>query len=129
MRIVYRSMESTPVLEEFAYKHLEKIKKLLENQNTPIVIDLILEPAPVHAHNKVTLIVKTPDYDLVANHEGPEMYQEIDLVTDKMIKEIRRAKERIVSERHTGIPKGTPEIPKGSAGIPEAQEGSEDDEE
>lgn len=100
-RIVYRGMESQPVLEEFANKHLEKIEKLLENQRTPIVIDLILEASHVHAHHKVTLLVKTPDYDLIANHEGPEMYQEIDRVTDKMVQEIRRAKERIVTEHKT----------------------------
>lgn len=97
-RIVYKGMDSQPVLEEFANKHLEKIEKLLENQRTPVFIDLVLEASHVHAHHRVTLLVKTPDYDLVANHEGPEMYQEIDRVTDKMIHEIRRAKERLVSE-------------------------------
>ena len=95
-RIAYRGMDSTPVLEEFANKHLEKVEKLLENERTPIWIDLILEASTVHAHNKVELRVKTPHYELVAHHEGPEMYQEIDRVTDKMVQEIRRAKEKRV---------------------------------
>ncbi len=97
-RIAFRNMESTPVLEEFANKHLEKIEKLLETERTPIFIDLVLEASTVHAHNKVELRIKTPNYELVAHHEGPEMYQEIDRVTDKMIIEIRRAKERRVDE-------------------------------
>ena len=95
-RIVYRGMEGSPVLEEFAQKHLEKVEKMLENEQTPIIIDLILEASAVHAHNKVELRIKTPNYDLIAHHEGPELYQEIDRVTDKMIQEIRRAKERRV---------------------------------
>lgn len=97
-RIAFRGMESTPVLEEFANKHLEKVEKVLEGERTPIYIDLVLEPSTVHAHHKVELRVKTPNYELVAHHEGPEMYQEIDRVTDKMIKEIRRAKERMVDD-------------------------------
>ncbi|MBA3752508.1 ribosome-associated translation inhibitor RaiA [Candidatus Dependentiae bacterium] len=96
-RIVYKGMESTPVLEEFANKHLEKVEKLLDPQRTPIVIDLVLENAAVHSHHKVTLSLKTPEYNLIASHEGPEMYQEIDRVTDKMVREIRRAKERLDS--------------------------------
>lgn len=101
-RIAFRGMESTPVLEEFANKHLEKVEKLLETERTPIWIDLVLEASTVHAHNKVELRVKTPNYELVAHHEGPEMYQEIDRVIDKMIQEIRRAKERRVDETKKG---------------------------
>lgn len=97
-RIAFRGMESTPVLEEFANKHLEKVEKLLETERTPIWIDLVLEASTVHAHNKVELRIKTPNYELVAHHEGPEMYQEIDRVIDKMIQEIRRAKEKHVDE-------------------------------
>lgn len=97
-RIAYRGMESSPVLEEFANKHLEKIEKLLENERTPIVIDLVMDASVVHAHHKVELRVSTPNYDLFAHHEGTELYQEIDRVTDKMIKEIRRAKERLLDE-------------------------------
>ena len=101
-RLVFRGMESSPVLEEFANKHLEKVEKLLENERTPIIIDLVMEASTVHAHHKVELRVKTPNYDLVAHHEGPEMYQEIDRVTDKMVAEIRRAKERRVDEEKKG---------------------------
>ncbi len=122
--IVYRKMDSEPVLEQFANKHLEKIEKLLHNERSPVVIDLVLEPSTVHAHHRVTLIVRTPDYDLVANHEGPEMYQEIDLVTDKMVQEIRRAKDRLVTERQAnGSLKGREEVEE------ESDEDSEEEEE
>jgi ribosomal subunit interface protein len=98
-RIAYRGIESTPVLEEFINTHLAKVEKLLVNEPTPIIIDLILEASNVHAHHKVELKVKTPHYDLLAQHEGPEMYQEIDRVTDKMVTEIKRAHEKFVANQ------------------------------
>ena len=101
-RIAFRGIDSTPVLEQFIQSHLEKVERLLENERTPIMIDLMLEASKVHAHHKVELRVKTPHYDLVAHHEGPEMYQEIDRVCDKMVTEIRRAKEKRVSSEKNG---------------------------
>lgn len=101
-RITYRGIESTPVLEEFINSHLDKVVKLLEHEPTPIMIDFILEASSVHAHDKVEIRIKTPHYDLVAHHEGPEMYQEIDRVVDKMVREIRRAKEKRVDEQKNG---------------------------
>ena len=98
-RITYRGIDSTPVLEEFINNHLEKVEKFLENEPTPIMIDLILEASSVHAHDKVELRVKSPHYDLIAHHEGPEMYQEIDRVCDKMMRELRRAKEKRVDDQ------------------------------
>jgi ribosomal subunit interface protein len=98
-RIAFKNMQSTPVLEEFANKHLEKIEQFLENEPTPVHIDLVLEDNPVHPHHKVELRIKTPHYDLIAHHEGPEMYQEIDRVTDIMLQEIRKAKARLVDDK------------------------------
>jgi ribosomal subunit interface protein len=100
-RIAFRHIDSTPVLEEFANKHLDKLQKFLEHERTPVSIDLVLDAATVHAHHKAELRVKTPDYDLVAHHEGPDMYQEIDHVTDIMLGEIRRAKDKLMHERRT----------------------------
>ena len=96
--ITYRGMDSTPVLEEFCNKHLEKVEKLLEHEATPVFIDLVLDAAHVHPHQQVELRIKTPHYHLIAHHEGAELYQEIDRVTDKMVAEIRRTKEKRVDE-------------------------------
>jgi ribosomal subunit interface protein len=101
-RITFRGMEHSPVLEEFAQKHLEKLEKFLATERTPIYIDLVLEAYPNHAHHKVELRIKTPHYDLVAHHEGPEMYQEVDKVTEKMLQELRKAKEKFVEEAKKG---------------------------
>ena len=98
-RIAFRGIDSTPVLEEFINTHLEKVERLLENERSPIMIDFVVEASKVHAHHKVELRIKTPHYDLVAHHEGPEMYHEIDKVVDKMVRELRRAKEKRVDDQ------------------------------
>ena len=98
-RITYRGIDSTPVLEEAINLHLEKVERLLEREPTPIMIDIILEASKVHAHDKVELRIKTPHYDLIAHHEGPDMYKQIDSVVDKMVREIRRAKEKRVDDQ------------------------------
>jgi ribosomal subunit interface protein len=100
-RIAFRHIDSTPVLEEFAHKHLDKLHKFLDHERAPVSIDLVLDVATVHAHHKAELRVKTPDYDLIAHHEGPDMYQEIDRVVDIMLGEIRRVKNKLMHERRT----------------------------
>ena len=98
-RITFRHTETTPVLEEFANKHLERIEKALANERTPITINLVLEAFPDHAHHKVELHVVTPHFNLMAHHEGPEMYQEIDRVIDIMLKEIRKAQDKFKDDQ------------------------------
>lgn len=101
-RVVFRHMEHTPLLEDFAHKHLERVEKLLVGEETPVSLDLVLESAPNHAHNKVELRVSTPRYTLVAHNEGPEMYQEIDTVVEKMIREIKKAKDKLEDKKKHG---------------------------
>jgi ribosomal subunit interface protein len=106
-RIVFKNMDHSPVLEQFAQQHLAKVETFLENERTPIYIDLVLESYPNHAHIAVRLIIKTPHYDLVAHHEGPDMYQEINTVIEKMMKELRNAKEKFDYEsKHQDSYKG-----------------------
>lgn len=101
-RVTFRGMEHTPVLEEFANKHLERIEKLLINEPTPISIDLVLNSSPNHAHYRVELRVSAPQFTLDAHHEGPEMYQEIDTVIEKMVREIKKAKDKLDDEKKHG---------------------------
>lgn len=101
-RVTFRHMEHTPLLEDFANKHLERVEKLLVNEATPVSIDLVLESAPTHAHNRVELRVAGPRFTLVAHNEGPELYQEIDTVIEKMIREIKKAKDKLEDQKKHG---------------------------
>lgn len=106
-RVTFRHIEHTPVLDQFVQSHLVKIEKLLESERSPVYIDIVIDGAPDHAHHNVDIRVKTPHYELVAKHEGPDMYAEIERVTDTMAREIVKAKEKYKdNERHVDTYKG-----------------------
>jgi ribosomal subunit interface protein len=98
-RITFRHIEHTPVLDQFANKQLEKVEKLLTGEHTPVFIEFVIVGAPNHAHHEVDLRVKTPHFELVAKHEGPDMYQEIERVTHTMAQEIIKAKEKYLEKQ------------------------------
>lgn len=93
-RIMFKNMNSSEVLERFALEKLEKIEHMLESERSPVKIDLVLEGHPTHAHNKVELLVFTPDFKLVAHHEGADFNEEIVRVIDKMLHELRKEKDK-----------------------------------
>jgi len=93
-KIVFRHMEHSPSMEDYANQQLAKVLEFLENEPTPIYVDLVLEPSKVHAHHRVELRVKTPNFDRVSNFEGPTFYDVMDRVIDVMYKELCEDKKR-----------------------------------
>lgn len=83
-RITFRNMEHSPAMEGYANNLLAKIEEFLQKEGTPQYIDLILEPSKNHAHHKAELRIKTPNFDLISNYEGSDMYAVIDRVCDVM---------------------------------------------
>ncbi len=98
-KITFRRMEPSTVIEEFINAKLDKFEELLGSERSPVSVSVVIDTHPTHAHNKVDVLVDTPDYNLIANHEGQDVYVEIDTVMDKMLREIRRAKEKRDSEQ------------------------------
>ncbi len=93
-RIAYRNMESTPALEDFINKGLEKIERLLATEKTPQGLDFVLTSEHSGVIYKVELNVSTPEYKLHAHNEGTDMHQQIDKSIETMLEEIRKAKEK-----------------------------------
>ena len=100
--ITFRHMDHSPVIEEHARTQLEKLDKFLDNEPSPVVVELVLEAQPVHAHHKIDLLVKSPHYHCFSHDEGPDMYQVLDSVIQKMCTEIRRAKEKRIDNERRG---------------------------
>ena len=98
-RITFRNMEHTAAIENYANEHLGKIEKFLEHEPTPVSIDLVMEPSKTREHNRVELLIKSPHYDLMAQHEGPQFYKVLDHVIDVMMQELLRAKRKRIDER------------------------------
>lgn len=100
-KIVFRGMDHSDPMEEYARGQLAKIEEFLSNERTPISIDLILEPSKVHEHHRVELRVKTPQYDRISNYEGPIFYDVLDRVIDVMYRELHEDKKKLVDKRKT----------------------------
>jgi len=94
-RITFRNMDHSDVMEQYANDQLEKIIVFLENERTPIYIDLVLEPSKVHAHHAVEIRVKSPNYDRISNYEGSKFYDVLDRVIDVMYKELCEDKKKL----------------------------------
>jgi ribosomal subunit interface protein len=87
-------MEKTNHMEEYCDKQLAKIMHFLENERTPISIDLVLEPSKVHAHHYVELRINTPHYHKIVKEEGPDFYLVLNNVIDTMYKELHEEKKK-----------------------------------
>lgn len=98
-RITFRNMDHAAAIENYANEHLGKIEKFLEGEPSPISIDLVMEPSKTREHNRVELRVKTPHYDLIAHHEGPQFYKQLDHVIDVMLQQLLQAKRKRIDER------------------------------
>ncbi len=100
-RVTFRNMDHSDVMEEYVNQQLAKIETFLENEPTPIYIDVVLEASKVREHPRAELRIKTCHYDLVSNYEysGVDMYDVIDRVIDVMYKQLRAAKEKGLDKR------------------------------
>lgn len=100
-RIVFRNMDHSDPMEQYANQQLEKIEEFLEHEPSPINIELILQPSKNHAHHHVELRIKSKNYDLVSDyeHKGDDFYDVLDRVIDTMYRRLLEEKKRHVDER------------------------------
>ena len=100
-RITFKNMEHSENIENFALKKLEKINKLIDSDRDPKIIDMVITGAASHAHNQIELNVQFANIKLFSHHEGPDIFKEIDIVIDRMLEEIRRAKDKLKDKHKT----------------------------
>lgn len=94
-KITFRHMEHSQVMEDYVNKQLAKIEKFLGTGQEPIYLELVLEPSKIHAHHRVEIRVKTPDYYLVNDYEGAEFYDVLDRVLDVMYNRLHEKKREL----------------------------------
>ncbi len=100
IRIAFRHMDHSVAIENHVRKELEKVTKFLQKEDDLIHMDFVLDASHVHAHHKVELRLNSKHYHLIASHEGPELYQEIDHVIKTMVQEIKKNKEKHIDKRN-----------------------------
>lgn len=101
-KIEFHNMDHSSPLEDHASQKLSKIEDLLskEQYGTPQHIDLWLKSNKLHPHHSVEIHLKTPQFDLNAHDEGTDMYVVLDNAIDKMVRLLKKHKEKSVDKNH-----------------------------
>ena len=102
-RIVFRNMDHSDVMENYANQQLKKIEEFLAHEDQPVKIDLYFEPSKVHEHHRVELHVKSGRYDLNSSyeHEGTNFYDVLDRVIDVMYRNLHEHKRKMDDHKKT----------------------------
>lgn len=98
-QFTFKDTEHSKILEDYANQQLAKIEEFLQNERSPIYVEMVFEPSKVHAHHKVELRIKSPHYNLIMHEEGPEFYDVVDQVIDGMYLRLRQEKDKHLSDR------------------------------
>jgi ribosomal subunit interface protein len=98
--ITFKNMTHSQVMKDYADQQLAKVEKFLDNEPSPVFMELVFEPSKNNKdHHLVELRVKSPDYDLISHREGPDLYKLLDRVIDTMYHELHEAKRRRIDDR------------------------------
>ena len=100
-RVTFRNMDHSDAMEEYINQHLEKIEEFLENEPTPIHIDMVVESSKTREHPRAELRIKSPHFDLISHYEhtGVDMYDAIDHVIDIMYRQLHEHKKKECDNR------------------------------
>ncbi len=101
IRIAFRNMEHSVAIENYVNKELEKVTKFLQKEDGDTInIDVVLDAKRTHHHHHVEIRLSSKHYHLIASHEGPDLYLEIDHVVKTMVSEVKKQKERNLDKRN-----------------------------
>ncbi len=96
-----RNLEITPALRAYAEEKLSRLTRYLENI---VTMHVILSVAKHRQIAEVTIRVR--DLTIRAEEESDDLYSSIDLVTEKLERQILRYKERIMAHAARGGNRG-----------------------
>jgi putative sigma-54 modulation protein len=100
--VTARNLEITPALRAYAEEKLSRLTRYLENI---VSLHVVLSVNKHRQTAEVTLRVR--DLTIRAEEEGDDLYSSIDLVAEKLERQILRYKERILAHAARGGNRGT----------------------
>jgi len=95
--VTARNLEITPALRAYAEEKLSRLTRYLENI---VTLHVVLSVNKHRQTAEVTLRVR--DLTIRAEEEGDDLYSSIDLVAEKLERQILRYKERILAHAARG---------------------------
>lgn len=124
MKIVVkgRHYDVTPAVHDYATGKIGKIDKILEGMIMDMEVELFAERNPKIENSQVAEVtVRTKGHAIRAKEAAPDMYAAIDLVSEKLERQARKLKGKVL-DRHNG--QGRAGLRQSEPEIPEAEEPS-----
>ncbi|MBS1987626.1 ribosome-associated translation inhibitor RaiA [Candidatus Dependentiae bacterium] len=103
IKITFQNMPHSDSLEAHTNQKLEKIFEFLNTEQRPFNVEFWLKAHKVHPHHVAEMHLKTKNFDLMAHDEGADMYVAVDNTIDKMVKLIKKEKQKM-NDRHHKVP-------------------------
>ncbi len=98
VKITFRHMNSVEALKEYAWEKFSKIRKYMEE---PIEVSLVMS---IEKHRHIAeVMIKGKGVNIKAQESTNDMHSSIDLLVDKVEKQLRRRKDRLVDLKHENI--------------------------
>ena len=104
IKISFHNMNHSDPIEQHTKDKLEKLHELLKSadEKPPFFVEFWLKSNKLHPHHAAELHLKTSQFDLHAHDEGTDMYVVIDNTVDKMIKIVKKEKQKNLAKRKKG---------------------------
>lgn len=99
IHVTFRHMETTEALKEYAIEKVSKIKKYLD---APVDVHVVLSVEKFRHIAEVTFTIN--GFVVKGQEETEDMYAAIDMVMDKIERQVRRYKEKLKDKRSSGSP-------------------------
>ncbi len=120
--VTFRHMESSEAVRSYVEEKLAKVKKYIEE---PIDAQVVLSVQKKINHKaEVTMVAK--GLTMKSAEEKDDMYAAIDLMVDKIERQLKRYKEKL--KRHKGSTGGQRKMEKAVIAAPSVDEGHENPE-
>ena len=96
LKITCRNCKHTPDLDNHILEQIKKIEDFLKKERQPQILDITIDMHKTHQYNLVTANLQAADHIYFAQHEGADLFAEINEVLDRLYAQLRDFKEKRV---------------------------------
>lgn len=102
IKITYRGVEKDVAIEKHIKQQLHKIEEFTKHEHGPAGLELIIAGNSKFPNFKVTARMNMPICKCTAEHEGADVFVEINEVIDRLYKQVINCKEKQVDRKKHG---------------------------
>lgn len=102
IKVNCRNCKHTPDIDQHINEQFKRIEHFIEKDRLPQNIDVTIEMHTTHQHTVVTVNVQLADHIYFAQHEGTDVFAEINEVFDRIYAQLRDHKKKQVDHDKHG---------------------------